>query len=193
MSYCKFINSLIPGEYNVHREYHDKQYGFPIDNDNELFCRLILEINQAGLSWTTILNKQEGFRKAYHNFDIKKVAAYKEKDIKRLMDDPGIIRNRLKINAAIENAKTILHLQKEFKSFKNWLDDHNLRMDPFGTKTKEEWTKLFKQTFRFTGGEIVNEFLMSTGYLPNAHEKNCPVYKKVLKAKPAWNRNRSKK
>ena len=186
MSYCKFINSLKADEQNVHREYHDKHYGFPIHDDNELFCRLILEINQAGLSWTTILNKQESFRKAYHNFEIKKVAGYKEKDFKRLMNDAGIIRNRLKINAAIENAKTVLRLQKEFKSFKNWLDHHHFRMDPFGTKTKEEWTKLFKQTFRFTGGEIVNEFLMSTGYLPAAHEESCPVYKKILKAKPAW-------
>ena len=188
MSYCKFINSLQPGEFNIHREYHDKYYGFPIHDDNELFCRLILEINQAGLSWTTILNKQQSFRKAYHNFDIKKVAGYKEKDFKRLMDDAGIIRNRLKINAAIENAKTILQIQKEFKSFKNWLDHHYLRMESFGPKTREEWTKLFKQTFRFTGGEIVNEFLMSTGYLPNAHEETCPIYKKVLKAKPAWNK-----
>lgn len=183
MSYCKYINSLKTGEYNVHREYHDKYYGFPIHDDNELFCRLTLEINQAGLSWTTILNKQQSFRKAYHNFEIKKVAAYKEKDFTRLMSDAGIIRNRLKINAAIENAKTILQIQKEFKSFKNWLDHHY-------PKTREEWTRLFKQTFRFTGGEIVNEFLMSTGYLPNAHEESCPIYKKVLKAKPAWNKSR---
>ena len=115
MSYCKFINSLKADEQNVHREYHDKYYGFPIHDDNELFCRLILEINQAGLSWTTILNKQQSFRKAYHNFEIKKVAGYKEKDFKRLMNDVGIIRNRLKINAAIENAKTILRLQKEIR------------------------------------------------------------------------------
>ena len=179
MSYCKFINSLKPGDKSVHKDYHDNHYGFPIYDDNELFCRLILEINQAGLSWTTILNKQTGFRKAYHNFDIKKVAAYREKDFKRLMNDAGIIRNRLKINAAIENAKTILQLQKEFGSFKNWLDDHH-------PKTKDEWTRLFKKTFRFTGGEIVNEFLMSTGYLPSPHDENCPVYKKILKAKPAW-------
>jgi DNA-3-methyladenine glycosylase I len=185
MSYCKFISALKPGEQAMHKEYHDKQYGFPIHDDNELFCRLVLEINQAGLSWTTILNKQEEFRKAYHNFEIKKVAAYKQKDFKRLMNDAGIIRNRLKINAAIENAKMILQLQKEFKSFKNWLDQHH-QSPNFGSK--EEWTWLFKQTFRFTGGEIVNEFLVSTGYLPNAHEQNCPVYKKVLRAKPAWNR-----
>jgi len=179
MSYCKFISTLKAGDQNVHKIYHDKHYGFPIHDDNELFCRLILEINQAGLSWTTILNKQESFRKAYHNFEIKKVAAYKEKDFTRLMNDADIIRNRLKINAAIENAKTILKLQKEFSSFKKWLDHHH-------PKTKEEWTKLFKQTFRFTGGEIVNEFLMSTGYLSAAHEESCPVFKKVIKAKPAW-------
>ena len=180
MSYCTFINTLKPGEQSVHKIYHDTQYGFPIDDDNELFCRLILEINQAGLSWTTILNKQESFRKAYHNFDIKKVAAYKEKDFERLMNDAGIIRNRLKINAAIQNAKTILVLQKEFGSFKAWLAHHH-------HQTKEEWTKLFKSTFKFTGGEIVNEFIMSAGYIPGAHDKDCPVHKKILKAKPMWN------
>jgi len=179
-TYCEVIGQMKKGDKSVHKIYHDTQYGFPIEDDNELFCRLVLEINQAGLSWTTILNKQEGFRKAYHNFNIKKVAAYKDKDVQRLLNDAGIIRNRLKVNAAIENAKTILLLQKEFGSFKNWL----ARQHP---KSREEWTKLFKQTFRFTGGEIVNEFLMSAGYLPGAHEKDCPVYKKLLKAKPLWN------
>ena len=168
-----------PEELSVHKIYHDTQYGFPITDDNELFCRLILEINQAGLSWTTILKKQEGFRKAYRGFDIKKVAAFKEKDSARLLSDAGIIRNRLKVNAAIENAKTILALQKEKGSFKNWLDHHH-------PLTREEWTSLFKQTFRFTGGEIVNEFLVSTGYLPGAHDETCPVFKKILKSKPAW-------
>ena len=180
MSYCTFIGSMKPGEQRAHKIYHDTQYGFPIDDDNELFCRLILEINQAGLSWTTILNKQEGFRKAYHNFNIKKVAAYKEKDFERLMNDAGIIRNRLKINAAIENAKTILALQKEFGSFKKWLAHHH-------PKSREEWTKLFKKTFKFTGCEIVNEFIVSTGWLAGAHDKNCLVHKKILKAKPMWN------
>jgi DNA-3-methyladenine glycosylase I len=125
------------------------------------------------------LNKQQNFKKAYKDFDIKKVAAFKEKDFERLMKDPGIIRNRLKINAAIENAKTILKIQKEFGSFKKWIDHHH-------PKTKEEWVKLFKQTFKFTGGEIVNEFLMSTGYLPGAHIESCVVYKKLLKAKPPF-------
>lgn len=180
MSYCKYISSLKAEDLSVHKIYHDTQYGFPIDDDNELFCRLILEINQAGLSWTTILNKQEGFRKAYHNFNIKKVAAYTQKDFERLMNDTGIVRNRLKINAAIENAKTILTLQKEFGSFEMWLAHYH-------PKTREEWTRLFKKTFRFTGGEIVNEFLVSTGYLPGAHEQGCAIYKKTIKAKPKWN------
>ena len=180
MSYCTFIQT-IDDEQNVHKVYHDNHYGFPIEDDNELFCRLILEINQAGLSWSTILKKQATFRKAYHNFSIKKVASYKEKDIERLLNDAGIIRNKLKVNAAIENAKTIVVLQKEFGSFKNWLDHHH-------PKTKEEWVKLFKQHFRFTGGEIVNEFLMSTGYLSGAHETTCSIYKKLLKSKPAWSK-----
>ena len=178
-TYCDAINGMKPGDYELHKLYHDQHYGFPIHDDNELFCRLVLEINQAGLSWTTILKKQDSFRKAYHNFDIKKVAAYKDKDVLRLLSDTGIIRNRLKINAAIENAKTIIGLQKEFGSFKNWLDLQH-------PKTRTEWTALFKKTFRFTGGEIVNEFLLSTGYLPGAHRESCAVYKKVLKSKPSW-------
>jgi len=176
-SYCEAVLSF--DKDNVHRIYHDNFYGFPIENDNELFERLILEINQAGLSWETILKKQQNFQKAYRNFDIKKVAAFKEKDTERLMNDAGIIRNRLKINAAIENAKTILQLQKEYGSFKKWIDHHH-------SKTKEEWVKIFKNTFRFTGGEIVNEFLMSSGYLPGAHIESCHIYKKVLKAKPPF-------
>ena len=118
--------------------------------------------------------------KAYHNFSIKKVAAYKDKDVQRLLNDAGIIRNRLKVNAAIENAKAILRIQKEMGSFENWLAHHH-------PKTKEEWVKLFKKVFKFTGGEIVNEFLMSTGYLPGAHDETCVIHKKVLKAKPMWN------
>lgn len=185
-TYCEAINSMKPDEQLLHKQYHDEQYGFPVLGDDELFCRLVLEMNQAGLSWTTILKKQQGFRKAYHNFSIQKVASYKEKDVIRLLNDASIIRNRLKINAAIENAKTILELQKDFGSFKNWLDLNH-------PNTREEWTKLFKKTFRFTGGEIVNEFLVSTGYLQGAHGKACLVYKKVLKAKPAWSSIKSKK
>ena len=178
-SYCDVVATM--DKNNLHKIYHDTAYGFPIDSDDELFGRLILEINQAGLSWSTILNKQDNFRKAYKNFNIKKVAAFKEKDFERLVNDVGIIRNRLKINAAIENAKTLLNIQKEYGSFKKWIGHHH-------PKTKDEWVKIFKNTFRFTGGEIVNEFLMSTGYLPGAHIESCPIYKKVMTAGPAFAR-----
>lgn len=180
-SYCTALHHMKPADLALHKPYHDDHYGFPINDDNELFGRLIMEINQAGLSWTTILKKETGFRKAYHQFNIKKVAAYGEKDVERLLNDAGIIRNRLKVNAAIENARTILVLQKQFGSFSAWIDAHH-------PLTKTEWTKLFKKTFRFTGGEIVNEFLMSIGYLPGAHVESCLVYKKVLRSKPAWSK-----
>lgn len=176
-SYCDVVRDRQKSD--LHRVYHDNHYGYTIEDDNELFGRLILEINQAGLSWNTILMKQDNFRKAYHQFDIRKVASYKEKDRERLLNDAGIIRNRLKVDAAIHNANMILQLQKESGSFKSWLDGHH-------PKTKPEWMKLFKQTFKFTGGEIVNEFLMSTGYLPGAHIESCAIYKKAMKSKPAW-------
>jgi len=181
MSYCSVIEHMSEDKRALHKAYHDHHYGFPIHDDNELFCRLVLEINQAGLSWETILKKEASFRTAYHHFNIKKVASYTAADRERLMADPGIIRNRLKINAAIENATTILQLQKEYGSFEKWLELQH-------PKTKAEWVKLFKKTFKFTGGEIVNEFLTSIGYLPGAHTANCAVYKKVLKADPLWNR-----
>ena len=176
-SYCEAIKMMAHD--SVNRIYHDSMYGFPIEDDNELFERLILEINQAGLSWSTILHKQKNFKKAYHEFDIKTVASYEELDRQRLLNDAGIIRNRLKIDAAIHNAKVILSLQNEFGSFKNWLDQHH-------PLPKELWVKLFKKTFKFTGGEIVNEFLMSIGYLKGAHIESCEVGKEVLKHQPAW-------
>lgn len=176
-SYCDYIKTL--DKQNLHRIYHDHFYGFPLNSDNELFERLVLEINQAGLSWDTILKKQKNFEKAFKSFDIKKVAAFGDKDTERLLNDAGIIRNRLKINAAIENARTILVIQQEYGSFKKWLDaSHPLSLD--------QWVKLFKSKFRFVGGEIVNEMLMSSGYLPGAHVTTCPVYKKIARLKPPF-------
>ena len=175
MSYCDAAS--LP----FHGPYHDREYGFPVRDDAVLFERLMLEINQAGLSWLTILKKREGFRRAYHDFDIDRVARYGERDRSRLLADAGIIRNRLKVEAAIENARRIRTLQREAGSFRKWLDaNHPLTLD--------EWRRLFKRTFVFTGGEIVNEFLVSTGYLPGAHRKDCPVYPRVLAKKPAWTR-----
>lgn len=180
MFYCSYIESIKSEEKKaLHKDYHDNHYGFPLHDDNELFGRLILEINQAGLNWEVILKKEPAFRKAFDNYNVKKVASYTEKDRERLLNDAGIIRNKLKVNAAIENAKTILRLQKEYGSFEKWLEQNH-------PKNLDEWVKLFKKTFIFTGGEIVNEFLMSIGYLPGTHSPDCPVYKKILKAKPIW-------
>ena len=179
MTYCEFANQLPDNTDNPNKHYHDHAYGFPIEDDNELFERLVLEINQAGLSWTLMLKKQKAFQAAYSGFDIAKVAAYTEADRERLLADADIVRNKLKVNAAIHNAQQILALQAEHGSFKQWLDAHHPR-------SKEEWVKLFKKQFKFVGGEIVNEFLMSTGYLSGAHSEDCPVYAEVLKRQPQW-------
>lgn len=177
MSYCEFVRNL-PADH-PHRLHHDRVHGFAVIDDNELFARLVLEINQAGLSWLTILKKEGNFRQAFHGFDIGRVASYGDADRARLLNDAGIIRNRLKVDAAIHNAGVIAGLQQEHGSFRAWLDMHH-------PKSLEAWTKLFKKTFRFTGGEIVNEFLMSTGYLPGAHHPGCAVYAEVLISKPMW-------
>ena len=178
-AYCEFaIND------DLHKPYHDLEYGFPLNDDSLLFERFILEINQAGLSWTTILKKRPAFRQAYNGFDIDLVAAYDEMDRDRLLNNAGIIRNRLKVNAAIENARRLLKIREEFGSFLGWLKHHHPR-------SKEEWIILFKKTFLFTGREIVNEFLMSTGYLPGAHKPSCPIYEKVIACNPPWISNGS--
>jgi DNA-3-methyladenine glycosylase I len=163
----------------LHGPYHDEEYGFPSRDEAVLFERLVLEINQAGLSWATILRKRPAFRAAFAGFDVDRVAAFDEDDVARLMADSGIIRNRLKIAATIDNARRIRELRREYGSFAAWLDTHHPR-------SKEEWVKLFKKTFRFTGGEIVNEFLMSLGYLDGAHDASCPVYGRIAGLDPPW-------
>lgn len=194
-SYC----DVAPG-HQWHGPYHDTEYGFPLQGDAELFERLILEINQAGLSWLTILKKREAFRAAYRGFDPAVVARFGARDVRRLMADPGIIRNRLKIEAAIANAKTVLALGQSHGSFAGWLDENcfvgataqgrdakaQRRKGAERLRSKEEWVDLFKRTFRFTGGEIVGEFLLSIGYLPGAHRTTCPVYARVLVARPPF-------
>jgi DNA-3-methyladenine glycosylase I len=172
MSYCDFV--LNKPKHDLHRIYHDEHYGTPIEDDNELFGRLILEINQAGLSWDLMLKKQENFRLAFSNFNIEQVANYSEEDISRLLNDAGIIRNKLKINAVIFNAKEIVKIQKEFTTFHYWLNSRNL-------ETKDEWVRLFKKQFKFVGGEIVGEFLMSIGILDGAHTPACFRYKELKK------------
>ncbi len=178
MSYCNFCKNL--EDENLHKKYHDMRYGFPIQDDNELFGRLILEINQAGLSWETILKKEENFRIAFKDFSINEIAQFDHLKFDELINNSGIVRNKLKINAVIKNAEVVIKIQQDFGSFKNWLDENH-------PKTIEEWVKLFKKYFTFVGGEIVKEFLMSTGYLKGAHDENCDVYHKILKVSPKWN------
>lgn len=174
----------------VHGPYHDEEYGFPVEDDRLLFERLCLEMNQAGLSWLTILRKKEAFRAAYDGFDPVAVASYGPDDRARLLSDAGIVRNRLKIDAAIHNAGRLLQLREEHGSFAGWLDHHQVVEEDGRTRPRDrnEWVKLFKKTFRFTGGEITNEFLVSTGYLPGAHHPACPVFPRVVRQRPPWMR-----
>lgn len=173
-SYC----DIAPG-HPFHGPYHDREYGFSVRDDDRLFERLVLEINQAGLSWLTILKKRENFTAAFEGFGIDRVADYDETQRARLLADAGIIRNRLKVDAAIENARRIRALQASHGSFAAWLDAHHPR-------PHADWVKLFRAHFKFTGGEIVREFLLSTGYLEGAHRPDCPVHAEILKQSPPW-------
>ena len=175
-SYC----DIAPG-HPIHAPYHDTEYGFPLHDDDGLLERFALEINQAGLSWELMLKKRAGFRTAYRGFVVDNVARFGARDEARLLEDAAIIRNRLKVRAVIENARRIVALRDSHGSFASWLTAHH-------PLTKAEWTKLFKKNFVFTGGEIVGELLMSTGYLPGAHREDCPIFAKIAHAKPAWMR-----
>lgn len=163
----------------VHAFYHEAEYGFPISGESVLFERLCLEIMQAGLSWETVLKKRKALNAAFDGFRVSMVARYGDRDVERLLADETIIRNRLKVRAIITNAQSLLGLRKTHGGFAKWLAAHH----PLG---KAEWVKLFRETFTFTGGEIVGEFLMSIGYLPGAHEEGCPVYDRVLAERPPW-------
>lgn len=168
MSYCLSVQKL--PENHVSRYYHDHVYGVPMEDDRLLFERLVMEINQAGLSWVTILKKQENFKKAFDDYDLEKMAHYGEDKIDELLQNEGIIRNQLKIRAVIHNAKVVLQLIEKHGSFKAWLDIHH-------PAEWSDWVKLFKKTFKFTGPEIVREFLVSLAYLPGAHDEFCHLKK----------------
>ncbi|HUK59266.1 MAG TPA: DNA-3-methyladenine glycosylase I [Stellaceae bacterium] len=178
--YCRMAPS-----HPFHGPYHDGEYGFPARDDRVLFERLVLEINQAGLSWLTVLKKRAAFAAAFANYDLERIARFGAADKRRLLADPGIIRNRLKIDAVIANARTVLDIAAREGSFAAWIDAHH-------PLSKERWVKLFRETFRFTGGEIVGEFLMSLGYLPGAHVASCPVHSKILSLDPPWQNGAAK-
>ncbi len=174
MSYCEFAKTN-----QIHKYYHDKEYGFPVADDNVLLERLALEINQAGLSWDLMLKKRAAFGRAFQGFDIEKVSRFGKGDVERLMKDEGIVRNRLKIEAVIYNAKVIKEIQKAAGSFAAWIAKQSTPRT-----TVKDWVKACKkQGFKFVGGEIMKEFLQSIGYLQVPHDKNCPVLKEIFKAK----------
>lgn len=173
-SYCDFATG-----HPLHGPYHDSEYGFPTEDEAILFERMVLEINQAGLSWELMLKKRPGFQAAYAGFDVDRVAAFDDDDVARLLADADIIRNRLKVAAAIENAKRLQAIRDSHGSFAAWIAAHH-------PLPKQDWVKLFRKTFKFMGGEIVGEFLISIGYLPGTHREDCPVFAKIAKLSPPW-------
>ena len=180
MSYCSDVNN---GKLNYyHKYYHDNIYGFPAKTENELFGRLVLEINQAGLSWDIILKKEKGIKNAYREYSFFKIAKFNNNDIQRILKDSDVIRMKRKIEAIIYNAKKIVSITEKHDSFKRFLDIHH----PLNLSA---WILVFKSEFKFVGKEICKEFLISTGYLKGAHEKSCPIYKKVIKENPMWLRH----
>jgi DNA-3-methyladenine glycosylase I len=173
-SYCESA----PG-HPLHQPYHDEEYGFPLVCEARLFERQSMEIFQAGLSWLLILKKRPNMLAAFDGFNVDKVAVYGEKDVARLLNDAGIIRNRLKVAAIIENAKRIQALRQTHGGFSDWIAAHH-------PLKKDDWVKLFRKNFKFMGGEVVGEFLMSIGYLPGSHEESCPIYQKISASNPPW-------
>jgi len=174
--YC----TVAPGD-PLHGPYHDREYGFPARDEAVLFERMVLEINQAGLSWELMLRKRAAFRAAFDDYDVDRVAAYGEQERARLLVDAGIVRNRRKIDAVIENARRIRALREHHGGFAAWLDAHHPR-------ARADWVRLMRRTFKFMGPEVVGEFLMSLGYLPGAHRRDCPVYARILALDPPWAR-----
>jgi len=168
-------------------EYHDKEWGVPVHYDRTLFEFLVLEGAQAGLSWQTVLNKRENYRKAFYGFEVAKIARYNNKDVQRLLRDPGIIRNRLKIQATINNAKQTLEIQKEFGSFDKYIwrfvdgkpikhRFESLSEIPATTKESDAMSKdLRKRGLRFVGPTICYAFMQAVGVV-NDHTTKCFRY-----------------
>jgi len=179
-----------PGDNKLMVEYHDKEWGVPVHNDKILFEFLILEGAQAGLTWQTVLNKRKNYRRAFNNFDPSKIAHCGKKDIKRLLGDAGIIRNRLKIEATINNAKRFLEVKREFESFDKYIWQfvgnkpirnkfRSLSEIPAKTRESDAMSEdLLKRGFKFVGSTICYAFMQAVGMV-NDHTIGCFRYKKL--------------
>ncbi|HKT22535.1 MAG TPA: DNA-3-methyladenine glycosylase I, partial [Nitrososphaerales archaeon] len=174
----------------LYRDYHDKEWGVPVHDDRTLFEFLVLEGAQAGLSWWTILRKRENFRKAFDNFDPRKVARFDGRKVRRLLNDPGIVRNRLKVASAIQNAKSFMEVQREFGSFDSYvwkfMDGkpminrwRTLKEIPATTIEAQVMSKdLVKRGFRFVGPTICYAHMQATGMV-NDHVTSCFRYREL--------------
>ena len=175
---------------DLYEAYHDQEWGVPVYDDDTLFEFLILETFQAGLSWITVLRKRENFRKAFDNFDYKKIANYKQNKIDALLLDAGIIRNKLKVNATVTNAQAFIKIQEEFGSFSKYIWDFvngkpiknnlkNYKNAPATTNISDTLSKdLKKRGFKFVGSTVVYAHMQATGMV-NDHEINCFRYNEV--------------
>jgi len=171
--------------------YHDNEWGVPVHDDRLLFEFLILEGAQAGLSWITILKKRENYRRAFDNFDVKKIARYDARRLRKLLSDPGIVRNRLKIKSAVQNAKAFLKVQKEFGSFDNYIwrfvnaspvrnHRNSLSEIPARTPASDAMSRdLLKRGFKFVGSTICYAFMQAVGMV-NDHTIDCFRYAKLF-------------
>lgn len=187
MKRCEWANTN-----NLYMKYHDDEWGVPLHNDKELFEFLILEGAQAGLSWSTILKKRDHYRKAYDNFDARKIAGYSDKKVTQLLSNPGIVRNRLKVHASIVNAKAFLKIQDEFGSFNKYIWGFvggkrvintwkKLSEIPSHTRESDAMSKdLKKRGFKFVGSTICYAFMQAVGMV-NDHMTNCFRYKDLNK------------
>jgi DNA-3-methyladenine glycosylase I len=181
-------------KFDQYIEYHDKEWGVPVHDDRTHFEFLILEGAQAGLSWSTILKKREGYRAVFADFDPKKVAKFTEKKLEKILQDPSIVRNRLKVYAAVNNAKRFLEVQKEFGSFDNYIwtfvkgkqlvnKRKSLRDIPPTTKESDALSQnLIKRGFKFVGSTVIYAHMQACG-LVNDHIMDCFRYKEVMKKK----------
>lgn len=165
-TYCQFVRAGRAGK--LLTDYHNEEYGVPVRDESVLFERLTLETFQAGLSWEIVLKKRSGLFEAFKQFNADQVAAFGPDEIETVVQNPRVIRNRRKIEAAVYNAKAIIQMREQFGGFDRWLD---LQIQ----NEQEDWVSAFRSRFKFMGGEVVGEFLISLGIIPGSHDADCEV------------------